>query len=377
MAEHDAIAASRLSTSTTTTVVRWAVCLPLLLVGGWSLYWWLQHRRRAELERSFDAKAPLRDGFAWVLGQVELEPGDRGPAIRVAITQRGRHWRGKNGWFHDWKETSREVSVRPFWVRRFDGSRVRVEPDEGVALHDALSRMQQSSQFDRVRFAELVPGEVVHVRGTLFGVSRAQDSAYRGGAPEPVLRPSRGTVMVVSTEPPGATSELRARHHKRWVLAAALLAVVVPMTVFPTATLLAFTGVPVTATPVATRHWQQWVKPKNSAGFWVQHYGVRATRTLEGRTQVLADECGGTTFEGVQGGMFPELPFVVSRLSDDVVQFGYGPQLTDGRAALLALFAVVLALVYPIAALSGRPWYVQRRVIDTGAGQLPVLYSTG
>lgn len=363
---------SRLDAEGTAVLLLLFVAAPFGLVAGWSLLWWRLHRRRAAAERAFDPKGRLADGPAVILGQVEPEEGASGPAIQRVIWQRGREWKGKHGWQHQWRETSRAVRVRPFRVRLFTGERVRVEPDERVVLRDDLSRVEPASRFERVRFAEVTPGETVHVTGTLSGAARqGMGPAYRAAADEPVLRPSRLAPMVVSTERPGETSERRAGFYRRWLVAVALLALALPVVVFPTVTLLALTGEAVGARPVATRHWQVYHKPKNGRGYYVQHYALRSVREEGGRARVLTDECSAAAWSCVRSGACPEVRYTVSALSDDVAQTGDGPQLTDGRAALLGFVALVLLVAFPIAAFSTRPWYLRRKLVEGGAGQLP------
>lgn len=374
LAPRSILAASRVDPGTSAAVVFFFAVLPLGLVAAWSALWWRHHRRRAAAERALDARAPLKDGHAIVLGQVELEPGATGPAIELAIRQQGSDVRGKNGWFHRWTEYSRTVRVRPFWIRTPNGQRVRVEPDENVALHDDLSRTRRVAHFERVRSAELTVGETVHVRGTLFNASRAGlDAAYRANAAEPVLRPSRFAPMVVSTEAPGATAGLRARFYGRWLVALAALAVALPAAIFPTAALLALTGRTVLARPVATRHWQQYVKPKNRPGYYVDHYGLRSVYRGDGRDHVLADECGVEAWTCAARNACAAVPYTVSALSDEVVQVGDGAQLSDARVFLVVVSGLALLVGFGVSAFRTRPWYLKRRIVDGGSGQIPVF----
>lgn len=363
---------SRIKPDTSSALIFLLALGPWTLVAGWSLFWWLQHQKSAVAERSFDARAPLRNGHTVIVGQVELEEGASGPAIQVVIQQRGREWKNKHGWHHNWTETSREVRVRPFWVRTFQGERVRVEPDERVVLRDDLSRIERSSRFDRVRFADLMPGETVHITGSLFGANaQPPGGAYRAMTQEPVLRPSREAPMVVSTERPGESAQARARHYRNWFVGAAIVALALPAVVFPTAALLGLTGETVRAQPVATRHWQRYHKPKNRPGYYIQHYGLRSVQREGGRDRVLTDECSEAAWSCVNAGACPSVQYTVSALSDEVVQIGVGPQLTEGRGVLLGVLAGLLALVFPLSVFGSRPWYLQRKVVDGAKGPLP------
>ena len=107
------MARSRVAPDTSAALILLLAIGPWTLVAAWSLYWWLQHQKRAVAERAFDARAPLANGHAVIAGQVELEQGATGPAIQVVVQQRGREWKSKHGWHHNWTETSRAVRVRP------------------------------------------------------------------------------------------------------------------------------------------------------------------------------------------------------------------------------------------------------------------------
>ncbi len=365
------VAGARINPDTTAGLLFFLWALPCGLVAGWSLFWWLHHRKRAAAERDFDPKAPLANGHRIVMGQVELEDGAKGAAIALAIYQRGHEWKSKHGRRHTWTEESRALQARTFWLRLADGSRVRVEPGDRVALRDDLSRIERTSHTERIRYAELEPGETAHVSGVLFGVVPAMGSAYRAAAVEPVLRPPRGERMVVSTERPGDVSDGRAGVYRAWLVGALALAVVLAATVFPSVALLELTGEAALATPVATRHWQVYRKPKNRPGYYAQHYGLRSERVVDGRRQVLTDECSEALWGCVRSGQCPQVRYTVSSLSDDVVQVGDGAQLTDGRAGLLALVSFALLLLFPLSATASRPWYLTRKLTDSASGRLP------
>lgn len=376
--EVDATAArSRINPDATAVLLVFFWALPCSFVAGWSLLWWLHHRRRAAAERDFDPGAPLADGDRIVVGRVELEEGARGAAVALAIVQQGREWKGKHGRHHSWTEVSRSLRVRPFWLRLANGSRVRVEPGDDVVLRDELSRIERRSRTERVRHAELEPGELAHVAGSLSGVGPSVGAGYRAAAVEPVLRRPRGGPLVVSTERPGDTADGRAVVYRGWFLAALALALALPVVVFPDVALLGLTGESVRAAPVATRHWQVRHRPKNGRSYLVSHYALRSERVAHGRRQVLTDECSLALWSCVQEGRCPRVRYAVSTLSDDVAQVGDGAQLTDGRAAALCVVFLALLVLYPLTATASRPWYLRRTLVDPGTGPLPDFVAPG
>jgi catechol 2,3-dioxygenase-like lactoylglutathione lyase family enzyme len=311
----------------------------ILLVSGAMFF---VHRRRARAEREFDARAPLRDG----------------PSTH---------------WSHIWTESARVVNQRPFILVRDDGARVQVEPDARVVLHDDHSHIERHSHNQRTRFAEITPGERVHVTGTLVGASMAGShtaGAYRSGSPMPVIRaPSIGR-MVISTEVPGDTSARRMRHHRGWLVGVALLFAFISAVVVPTYQILSLSYSEVWARPVALRDWRVWRKPKNSRGYWAYYYSVRASYQDHATTRTVEDDVGHATHECAQAGNCARLPFVVSSLSPEVHQFGVAPSFTSGRVAVLVMLAIGMLIGWPLAVIGTRPWYLRRKVVDRQSGRL-------
>jgi hypothetical protein len=330
----------------------------------------LIHRRRARAERDFDPAAPLRDGPAVVSGVVEAEGGE--PPLIVRIEQIGTEQSTKNGTHHTWTETSRAVIARPFLVRREDGTRVRVEPDERVLLHGSLARTERRAVNLRTRIATVAAGEEVHVHGELLGAGRGQGGgAYRGASTLPTMRASRLAPMMISSEPPGGGEAEQMRFHA-W--SAALLAagfLLFSAIVVPTYQLLAFTGAVVDARPTETRAWKVWVKPKSSPGYWVWKHALRAEIAAPGGGATgVEDQCSEEVYNAASRGLRPTVPFLVSRLDPTFHQIGTAPKLDGIRPWIVALLGLVLGLVYPFAAAENRPWYARRRVVETGSGTL-------
>lgn len=368
-----AIDRDRVDSSTANGVMLAFVYLPyglILLVSGAMFF---VHRRRARAEREFDARAPLRDGPAVVFGTVEEDPSWQGPFVRIDIHQNGAEYCNKGNWSHIWTESARVVNQRPFILVRDDGARVQVEPDARVVLHDDHSHIERHSHNQRTRFAEITPGERVHVTGTLVGASMAGShtaGAYRSGSPMPVIRaPSIGR-MVISTEVPGDTSARRMRHHRGWLVGVALLFAFISAVVVPTYQILSLSYSEVWARPVALRDWRVWRKPKNSRGYWAYYYSVRASYQDHATTRTVEDDVGYATHECAKGGNCARLPFVVSSLSPEVHQFGVAPSFTSGRVAVLVMLAIGMLIGWPLAVIGTRPWYLRRKVVDRQSGRL-------
>lgn len=330
----------------------------------------LLHRRRARAERGFDPAAPLRDGSFVIAGVVEAAGTE--PPVVVRIVQLGTEATTKHGTSQTWKERSREVAALPFLVRRDDGTRVRVEPDDRVVLHASLTRTERHDLTHRTRVATVAAGDRVHVHGELVGASRAPGGgAYRGAAAMPVLRASRLGRLLVSSEPPGDTEAKLTRFHA-W--AAALLAgtfLSLSLIVAPAFQVLSLDGQVLAARPLETRAWQVWVKPKNSAGYWVWKYALRAeARAPSGEVIALEDRCGQEVHDCTSRGGCRAVPFLVSRLAPSFHQIGTEPKLDGARPWILVLFGLVLGLMYPFATAEKRPWYARRGLVEMGNGSL-------
>ena len=333
------------------------------------------HARRARAIAAFDPRAALRPGPAVVFGVVEPEPGASPAAVSVEIDQQGTETQNKGNWHHSWNERTRRVLVRPFFIRNGDGARVQIIPDDRVALEDDLSRVVRTGHLTRTRVAELLPGETVHITGWLDDArSRASTAIYRDAAREPTLRPPRLGRMVISTERPGGTESGRARFHRIWAIAFAVLLALFPGLVLGYAHILVADGVVVEAKPTFTRHWQVWVKPKNGSGHWVQKYAVRAEhRPKRGAPLELEDRCTGLVHDCVAQGRCATVPFVISETWPTIHQVGRDPTISVG-GIVLALVVIISALIlYWATTLGTRPWYARGKVNEGGSGRLPPM----
>ncbi len=329
-----------------------------------------RHGRRARAEAALSPGAPLADGPAVVFGVVEGDPSAKPPVV-VRIRQRGTEMCSKGSWSHAWRETDRKVEVEPFTLVRADGSRVQVEADERVVIDEALVRFERHAENLRDRVAEIVPGAEIHVTGELSGVGAgAHAGAYRASGTPPVLRPPRTGPMVIADEPGGDTDRRRARFQ---AIAAAGLAAAIAcawLVASPYANLVVG-GVRVMARPTEVGTWRTWAKPKNRPGYWVTHYAVRAEGALPiGLLVALDDECNGLIYDCAKAGTCPQVPFVVAARNPELHQIGYGPTLSAGQIAVLILLGLGVGLAYPLTALATRPWYLRRKVNDSGPGRL-------
>lgn len=329
------------------------------------------HRRNALVERGFDPRSPLRDGPGVVFGTVEAEPGWQGPLVRVDIHQAGREWQNKGQWGHSWTETQRNVNTRPFAIVRDDGVRVMVEPSPNVIVRDRHDKIIRHNYMSRTRVAEITAGERVHVTGVVAGAAQnAYAGAYRASVGTPVVRPPSVGRMVISAEAPGDTSLARMRFHRNWAIALVVLFTFAVSVIMPTFEVLSLTGHTEWATPTAVRNWRVWVKPKNSPGYWAYHYAVRGTVARDSTTLTVDDETGPSVHRAVEEGSCAMVPFVVSTVAPSVHQFGTAPYLTVGRAIFLGFLCLILVIAYPASVVSSRPWYMKKKVVDSGGGRL-------
>ena len=175
-----------------------------------------QHRATSlrlarESDAAVDPDAPLAVGARFVCGQVEYAEGQKS-AIKVRVKQNGTEIKGKDGWTHEWTESSRTTRAQPFYVRRPDGERVRVEPGDKPLLVDKPNQIISKTYEVRTRIAKLTPGEDVIVLGVLAkGHDPESQHAgdYRSSGQSWVMTTAPGQRMEVSTE------ELGVRHIKR------------------------------------------------------------------------------------------------------------------------------------------------------------------
>jgi hypothetical protein len=328
----------------------------------------LRHRARARAEEAIQPGDPLVNGRATVFGKVEGEPSDP-PVVVVRIHQHGTEASNKGQWSHTWKETGRDVEARPFTLVRADGQRVRVEPDERVVLHENLVTFDRKSVEQRDRVAAVAVGADVHVTGELTAAGTAPRGAYRASGDAAVLRPPRREPMVVADEPSGSTDRQRMRFHLGAALgAAAALAAVRGL--LGAYIHVALDGRLALARPTELGTWQTYVKPKNSAGYWVKHYGVRAEASFDGAVIGLESECDRLVHECLGAGRCSTVPFLVSKSHPEDYVIGDKPGALSASITVVVMMAIAVAILYPLALHTFRPWYLRKKVNDSGPGRL-------
>lgn len=197
---------------------------PLVLI-ALALLRSLPHRRRATAaEAAYREEAPLQPGLTTLFGTVEELPPGAEHAVRVEIVQDGIDVSESSGaWSHRWVEKDRLVEVHPFYLRHASGRRVLVEPHREVLLVDEMDGVIRVNLCERVRVAELVPGEEVFAHGELQETpdpaGEAPGGAYREAPRGLALRPPRDGRMLLSTEPLGERFMRQARLHTGFALA--------------------------------------------------------------------------------------------------------------------------------------------------------------
>lgn len=175
-----------------------------------------RYRRRARrAQAAFDPHAPLAPGEAVLYGAVEHARGEE-LAVRVEVTQGGTESESSGSWSHSWTERDRRVRVRPFYLRHASGRRIRVEPHEEVRLVDDMDGCIRVNLAERIRIAELTPGEQIFAHGVLVPSpdpeQRPEGLGYRESAHGLALRPLHGK-MLLSSRPLGDPYARRARRH--------------------------------------------------------------------------------------------------------------------------------------------------------------------
>ncbi len=340
----------------------------LLSIGGMlsasAVLWWL-HRRRALLEERFDPRQPLRDGVAVIVGRVETADGH--PAVVLRVRQGGTEWSHKGQWHHAWRESARELHVRPFVIRSVTGALVRVDPPRDVPVHGEFTRIERHDYNNRTCVIEVAHGQEIRAYGTLQGAQHAASAgAYRDASLLPTLVSTGFAPMVLSAEQPGATPRARGRVHRNMGIALFAWLLIACGAIFPRYLLLSIDSEVVSVDVSEVRQWREYIKPKNRAGYWRYHYEARGTH--EGET--VSDEVNAALYGQLSRGETTAVPFMVSSLRPSTHQFGNDPHFGTGRAVLAGLAALIFLIVYPIVAFTSRPWYLKKRVQMTGNGTI-------
>ncbi len=177
----------------------------------------MQRAKALRLARASDTavnpQAPLTTGDRFVCGKVEYAEGQT-TAITVRVVQYGTETKTKHGWSHQWKELNRATEAWPFYVRRPNGERVRIQPGNAPLLVDKPNQITWHERASRTRIAALAPGEDVIVQGALVkdhDPESRHGSDYRSSGQGWVMHPPTLGRMEVSTEPLGERHRKRAR----------------------------------------------------------------------------------------------------------------------------------------------------------------------
>lgn len=324
-------------------------------------------RRAAMADARVDPTAPLAPGRALVAGTVELARG--APlAVRVRIEQRGTEHKGKSSWSHTWSEVDRRTEAHPFYLRREEGERVRVEPGTRVLLVDDVDEVELLARDRRVRIAELTEGENAIVEGVLERGAdperRGAGDAYRDAAsPGWILRPLSTEPLHISSEPLGD----RHRHRAGELLKAAVLIAVLGLGTVPAApTYLArqLYGETVEASVVERRHYTTRERDRRGMMRTVTHY-VAALEAESGQR----DELGLDYRDWTRLREHQRLTY--RRVADwlDASALGPGGSIHWIQAAILAALALV-AFAAAEVSHRARRWY-EGKLVETGQGRLP------
>ncbi len=329
-----------------------------LLLGLAGLARGLSRRRARQAEAEiaeYDPARPLAAGGETVLhGKVEVE-GEL--AVRVELLQNGREAKGKHGWTHTWTEERREVKARPFHLCLPGGRRVLVEPDQRrLLLADRLDVTERESRTVRRRIGQLSPGERVFVRGLL--VPGGEGGGYRDAASEPKLVPPARGPMLISSEHLGERLEQRVRFHRRWAVAFLVFALAAVCFALPFA-VRALAGEVVEAR--LSDRYIRTSRGKNGVSFAYHVKAVHGGDLLEVRVN-------GRDYDGFTVGAVT--PFVRVPWWRSNHELGGRATPNTVPTTIGAVVVLVLALSYWLSARASLPWYLKRRLVESGKGKL-------
>lgn len=337
------------------------------IIGFAALWLYAMRRRKHEAQRAQIADAAAEErrqiapGPTVLRGRVEYAEG-ASEAVRVDIDQEGTERENSGVWSYKWAEKNRRVHVQPFYLRLDSGERIRIEPTSQVLLVDAMDGLIRVDLTQRIKFAQLTPGERVYAVGELVQArdpeANGQGGGYRAAPEALVLRPSRGEPMLLSSEPLGARYRKREEFHASnacWIVGIALVLQVF----FAGFQVRCFLGK--TEMVIITRL-ERYLT--TSDGDDVYRYLVHAQSPSGDQVSDYVDVY---TFAELKVGdslPFRVVPGVFSRMST------IGEEITASRYAFL--FGVILGLSvfgYRKAEREAADWY-EREVVDSGDGRL-------
>lgn len=323
----------------------------------------LSNRMAREVDTSIDPNAALTLGTRFVSGKVEYAQNES-IAISVNVEQEGSESKTKNGWSHKWTEVKRATHARPFYIRRHDGERVRIEPGENPLLVDKPDKIVKTRKDLRTQIAALTPGEDVIVQGELTK-GRDPEAGSGGGYREVgqgwVMHPAKGQRMEVSAEKLGDRHRKRAKSFGQTAWAMVWILGFVHL-LFVYYDIRFFGG----EESCATVERKDIVVTTNSKGQRTSHYTVYL-RMNDPVPQKLSDTLDRSDWEQVEPGAVLAFRHVAARPSMSSV----------GTSVSTNVFTIIFAVVAGIVGfglyggtLAYRRWY-EGRLDENGSGPLP------
>lgn len=323
-----------------------------------------QEKLALDADRAVDASnTELWLGQRYIAGVVEYAEGERS-AVEVQITQRGTESKGKHGWRHQWTESGRTTEARPFYVRRNDKERIRVEPGASVLLVDDPDGMIWREKTLRTRIARLAPGERVVVEGSLargHDPEQREKAGYRGTEAAWIMRPLRNGHMHISAEPLGDRHRQRAALFKNSSTFIAIIGLFLHALFFTYYVRLGL-GETVVATVINKDHFVS----KDSKGRRTDYYRVFLNLNPVQRGP-LSRDLAFASWRILEKGYpiyYRDVPSMRAASSPGKGVSIYGLPLVFG-----ALLSLVAAAIYA-GTVAHKMWY-EGRLDDAGSGKLP------
>jgi len=349
----------------------WAYGVAGIVLGGLlarSIHGWVVHRnnRRASdaIERSGGIAARAR-GLTSVVGVVEAD--DQKTPISLRIEQSGTEWETRRGWGHAWTEWSRQIDARPFRLRTRDGESVQIIPDKHI---DIVAPLREGppcyEENTRYRVADVKLGDEVCVTGVLEAESRGS-GVYRGGGSRATLRPAKDEPLLVEARPFGARDARKERFYAKATKLLGALFLAIHVLGYGTYHLVNLAGTEMLAEPRGTK-----ITHTRTKSGSIPHYMLTARfRDASGRYRMLEGEVDRETYDKVRKNEIQGVPFLVVPWAPGIHLAGLEPHTSMTAAMMTALMTIVAFLGFFAGRVSNPPWYEQKRVRETGNGQLP------
>lgn len=308
----------------------------------------------------------LGQGEALLRGTVVFARDHRA-AMRTEILQVGIERRGKHGPRTQWREVDRKSEVFPFYLKRPNGERVRIEPSQETQLIDTIRTVSDVAALNvastqgtvkassrmggRRGVAELSENEDVWIRGSIVsGIDPEAEGSYRGQAAVPILRASKAQPLVVATAPLDTTARHMAFFELQFVMLASVLMLV--FTAFVVAPVVD-RGMGEERTGTVT----SCIMTRNSKGRFA---GYSTTVALEGG-EFITEKLTGMMAKGSR------VPVLQGHFSTQV-----GREPTVNWVVLFTSFILwgVCAVIYFSKRAGAVPWYAQPLVVSEERGSI-------